>query len=104
MCMVFDMLGDNLLTLIKAYRYQGIPSLIVRKLTRQVAEALDFLHRHCRVIHTDLKPENVLLTGKVRWRVVACACWECAAKTRCCCRTTDDLGRFHIRAFTLPLE
>jgi serine/threonine-protein kinase SRPK3 len=66
MCMVFDMLGDNLLALIKAYRYQGIPSQLVRKISRQVAIGLDFLHRHCRVIHTDLKPENVLLTGKVR--------------------------------------
>ena len=60
------MLGDNLLTLIKAYRYQGVPSPMVRKLVRHVALALDFLHTNCRVIHTDLKPENVLLTGKVR--------------------------------------
>ena len=36
MCMVFEMLGDNLLTLIKAFKYKGIPSDIVRKITRSV--------------------------------------------------------------------
>ena len=36
MCMVFEMLGDNLLTLIKAYKYRGIPVEIVRQLTRSV--------------------------------------------------------------------
>ena len=59
------MLGDNLLALIKAYRYQGIPSHMVRKFVRHVSVALDFLHTSCHVIHTDLKPENVLLTKKV---------------------------------------
>ena len=68
MCMVFETLGDNLLALIKAYRYQGIPLGLVRKYTRQVAIGMDFLHRVCGIIHTDLKPENVLLTGKVRRR------------------------------------
>ena len=65
MCMVFETLGDNLLALIKAYRYRGIPLGLVRKYTRQVSIGMDFLHRVCGVIHTDLKPENVLLTGKV---------------------------------------
>ena len=65
MCMVFETLGDNLLALIKAYRYQGIPLDLVRKFTRQTCLGLDFLHSACGIIHTDLKPENVLLTGKL---------------------------------------
>ncbi|RYG50585.1 hypothetical protein EON66_11685, partial [archaeon] len=63
--MVFETLGDNLLALIKAYKYRGIPIAIVRKIARQVCIGLDFLHRMCHLIHTDLKPENVLLTQKL---------------------------------------
>lgn len=65
MCMVFQTLGDNVLSLIKAYKYQGIPLDMVRKLTRHICMGLDFLHARCGVIHTDLKPENVLLSEKL---------------------------------------
>ena len=58
--MVFELLGSNLLDLIKLYHYRGIPIPIVKYITRQVLVALDFIHR-TSVIHTDLKPENVLL-------------------------------------------
>ncbi len=61
MCMVFSMLGCNLLSVIKAYNYRGIPMPVVKKMIRGVAKGLDFLHRKCNIIHTDLKPENVLL-------------------------------------------
>lgn len=28
----------------------------------QVLQGLDYLHTKCRIIHTDIKPENILLT------------------------------------------
>ncbi|CAD7700906.1 unnamed protein product [Ostreobium quekettii] len=62
MCMVFEVLGDNLLKLIKRYNYKGIPLPIVRNVTRQVLIGLDYLERKCKIIHTDLKPENVMLS------------------------------------------
>jgi serine/threonine-protein kinase SRPK3 len=34
--MVFEMLGANLLSLIKAYNYQGIPIPIVKRIAKQV--------------------------------------------------------------------
>jgi serine/threonine protein kinase len=37
----------------------------VRKITHQVLVGLDFLHRGCGIIHTDIKPENVLLSEKL---------------------------------------
>jgi len=60
-CMVFELLGSNLLDLIKLYHFRGIPIPIVKYITKQILIALDFIHRVCGVIHTDLKPENVLL-------------------------------------------
>jgi serine/threonine protein kinase len=60
-CMVFEMLGENLLKVIKNYDYRGISIPVVQNLTRQVCRGLDFLHRHCGIIHTDLKPENILI-------------------------------------------
>mmetsp|Transcript_5964 Transcript_5964/g.8953 ORF Transcript_5964/g.8953 Transcript_5964/m.8953 type:complete len:975 (+) Transcript_5964:803-3727(+) len=61
MCMVFSMLGCNLLSVIKAYNYRGIPIPAVKKMIKGISKGLDFLHRKCLIIHTDLKPENVLL-------------------------------------------
>ncbi|ETV80189.1 CMGC/SRPK protein kinase, variant [Aphanomyces astaci] len=63
MCMVFEMLGDNLLTLIKRYDYKGIPIPLLKVMTKQMLEGMAFLHDQCKIIHTDLKPENVLLNA-----------------------------------------
>lgn len=60
-CMLFEMLGENLLKVIERYDYKGIPISIVKNIVRQVCMGLDFLHRHCSIIHTDLKPENILI-------------------------------------------
>lgn len=61
-CMIFEVLGENLLSLIKKYNYRGIPIGIVKNITRQMLVGLDFLHRKCQIIHTDLKPENILIS------------------------------------------
>ena len=58
--MAFEVLGRNLLTLIKRFKYEGIPMPIVREITKQTLMGLDYLHRICNIIHTDLKPENVV--------------------------------------------
>ncbi|KAJ3334092.1 serine/threonine protein kinase, CMGC group [Gonapodya sp. JEL0774] len=60
-CMAFEVLGPNLLTLIRQYKHRGIPIATVKRVTKQVLKGLDYLHRECGIIHTDLKPENVLM-------------------------------------------
>ncbi|KIV89920.1 hypothetical protein, variant [Exophiala mesophila] len=60
-CMVFEVLGENLLGLIKRWNHRGIPTPLVKQITKQVLLGLDYLHRECGIIHTDLKPENVLI-------------------------------------------
>ena len=60
-CMVFEVLGENLLGLIKRWNHRGIPMPLVKQITKQVLLGLDHLHRECGIIHTDLKPENVLI-------------------------------------------
>ena len=60
--MVFEVLGDNLLSLIKATKYKGLAMPVVRSVARAILLALDHLHARLRIIHTDLKPENVLCT------------------------------------------
>ena len=59
--MVFEILGVNFLELIKRYDYKGVPIPLVRKLARQCLIGLDYMHRMCRIIHTDFKPENVVI-------------------------------------------
>ncbi|WFD05359.1 non-specific serine/threonine protein kinase [Malassezia vespertilionis] len=60
-CMVFEVLGENLLGLIKRYQHRGVPIHNVKQIAKQVLLALDYMHRSCGIIHTDLKPENVLI-------------------------------------------
>jgi serine/threonine protein kinase len=59
--MVFEILGVNFLEIIKRYDYKGVPLPLVRKLTRQCLIGLDYMHRMCKIIHTDFKPENVVI-------------------------------------------
>lgn len=51
----------NLLEVIKRYNYKGVPMPLVRIMAKQCLIGLDYLHRICKIIHTDLKPENVNL-------------------------------------------
>ncbi|CAG7865391.1 unnamed protein product [Brassica rapa] len=64
-CMVFEYLGDNLLTLIKYSDYRGLPIRMVKEICYHMLVGLDYLHKELSIIHTDLKPENVLLVSRI---------------------------------------
>ncbi|XP_076960863.1 uncharacterized protein LOC143637329 isoform X2 [Bidens hawaiensis] len=64
-CLVFEYLGDNLLTLIKYSDYRGIPLHKVKEICYHILGGLDYLHQQLSIIHTDLKPENILLLSTI---------------------------------------
>jgi len=66
---VFELLGPDLLTLIKRYKYLGLPSAIVKQIAKQVLVGLDNLHTKYKIIHTDLKPENILLSQPAKFDI-----------------------------------
>ena len=59
-CMTFELLSMNLYELIKKNKFQGFSIGLVRKFAHSILQCLDLLFRH-RIIHCDMKPENVLL-------------------------------------------
>lgn len=60
-CMVLEVLGHQLLKWIIKSNYMGLPLACVKTIIRQVLRGLDYLHTKCKIIHTDIKPENILL-------------------------------------------
>ncbi|XP_046895221.1 SRSF protein kinase 3 [Hypomesus transpacificus] len=60
-CMVLEVLGHQLLKWIIKSNYMGLPLVCVKSIIRQVLQGLDYLHTKCKIIHTDIKPENILL-------------------------------------------
>ncbi|KAK4015092.1 hypothetical protein OUZ56_030082 [Daphnia magna] len=50
-CIVFEVLGHNLLKLIIRSQYQGILLPNVKTIIRQVLDGLDYLHNKCRIEH-----------------------------------------------------
>lgn len=52
-------MGDNLLTLLR--RFNTLHLNLVRVITKQLLQGLAYLHDGCEIIHTDVKPENVVI-------------------------------------------
>ena len=57
--MVMETLGISLLSLIKLNDYIGLPLSIVKIISQQILQGIEFLHS-MNLIHTDLKLENIL--------------------------------------------
>ncbi|EGN96122.1 hypothetical protein SERLA73DRAFT_141318, partial [Serpula lacrymans var. lacrymans S7.3] len=60
LCIAMELLSINLYELIKANGFVGFTTTLIRRFTSQMLLSL-CLMRHHRIVHCDLKPENVLL-------------------------------------------
>lgn len=58
-CAVLEPLKGTLLDLIDNSSHKSLSLAVVKNISRQVLKGLDYLH-FCNIIHTDIKPENVL--------------------------------------------
>ena len=62
-CIVLDLLACSLYDLLKSDKYaKGLHIDSVINITKQILESLNILHNN-DIIHTDIKPENILLNG-----------------------------------------
>lgn len=79
LCMSTELLGMNLYEFIKAHDFKGFSLKLIRRFTKQMLGTLVLLHTK-KVIHCDLKPENVLLvhpmSSEVRTIDFGSSCFE----------------------------
>ncbi|KAI5075206.1 hypothetical protein GOP47_0009282 [Adiantum capillus-veneris] len=59
-CIVFEKLGPSLYDFLKANDFHPFTVNTARRICRQILESVEYMHS-LKYIHTDLKPENVLL-------------------------------------------
>lgn len=61
-CIVFEPLGENLLALIERNKKRGVAKALVKTVAKQILLGLQYLHDECDLVHTDIKPENILIS------------------------------------------
>lgn len=64
-CLVFEVLSKSLLSLVKRCNYRGAPVPLIKNIAKQILEGLHFVHTSCKIIHTDVKPENILFVPPI---------------------------------------
>jgi serine/threonine protein kinase len=63
-CMVFELMACSLYQLIRRGKYKkGLPPEIVYNISLQIIEGVKDIHKKLKMIHTDIKPENILIKG-----------------------------------------
>lgn len=60
-CLALEALGPSLLEVSQTCRGDKLPWDLLHAAVRDSLRGLDLLHRGCNIIHTDIKPENILV-------------------------------------------
>ncbi|RDD43847.1 Serine/threonine-protein kinase spk-1 [Trichoplax sp. H2] len=58
---VVQLLDNFKVTGANGANYKGLPIPMVKRITKQVLLGLHYMHTECKIIHTDIKPENILV-------------------------------------------
>ncbi|TWU71613.1 hypothetical protein ED733_000622 [Metarhizium rileyi] len=61
LCLVLEPLREPLWLYCQRFVGGTIPSNILKIIMRMILQGLDYLHSECQIIHTDLKPDNILV-------------------------------------------
>lgn len=77
MCITFEILSINLYELIRRNKFHGFSLQLVRKFAHSLLQCLDALSKN-KIIHCDMKPENVMLKqqGRSGIKVIYCSCFK----------------------------
>ena len=59
-CLIFPILGKSTYDFQKTNDYRPFKFSQIRVMSFQLLQAVNFLHKTCKLTHTDLKPENIL--------------------------------------------
>jgi serine/threonine-protein kinase SRPK3 len=62
-CIVYPLMAGSLYKVIR--KTNGLPLNIIKKIAFQALTGLDIMHRKLSAIHMDIKPENILLGGRI---------------------------------------
>ncbi|GES66813.1 related to dis1-suppressing protein kinase dsk1 [Aspergillus terreus] len=60
-CLVFEPLRESLGRYCKRWQGGVMPPEIFKIILQEILQALDYLHTECHIIHTDLKPDNIMV-------------------------------------------
>lgn len=61
-CLVFDLLGSSIYDFHSSNHFQSFPQEHIQQFALQILQSLSYFH-HLGIIHTDLKPENIMLVS-----------------------------------------
>ncbi|XP_076180207.1 cyclin-dependent kinase 4 isoform X2 [Ptiloglossa arizonensis] len=66
--LVFEHVERDLASYMSSCSRPGIPSQLVKRMSREILRGVEFLHSH-RIIHRDLKPQNLLVSREGRIKI-----------------------------------